>query len=145
VRQVKEKRYAPRVMVSSLVQIWTSSREVQGRVVDVSISGIAVDTACDVVLDRFVRLRAVLEPSSQPMDLDAIVLRRERRGGSMRWGLEIYEAPTHVLSRLVDFVQRALKEAEPSPAVPDLGPVDRPIHAESANVKGLYKRALSEL
>lgn len=143
-RAVKERRYAPRVMVSSSVRIWTGSREVQGRVVDVSTRGIAVDTPCDVVLDRFVRLRATLEPSSQPIDLDAIVLRRERRGGSMRWGLELHEPPSHVLARLVEFVRRELGSAESNSSSAPEATVERTVHGENARVRGLYEQALSD-
>ena len=141
-----EKRYAPRVEVDSVARILTGSREVRGRVVDVSARGVALETPSTVTLERFVRLSAVLIPGDPPIDLDAIVLRRERRGTIMRWGLQFHEAPAHVLNHIVEFV-RSKTEAATVPGHRPTAPIPirRHTQGEDCSVKGLYEQALNHL
>lgn len=142
---MEERRYAPRVPSSSIVRVWTGSQEIRGQAVDVSAQGIAVETSSEVRLERFVRLCMALESGSPPVDFDAIVVRRERRGKMMRWGLKVHEAPTHVLSQIVEFVRNGLEPPETAPADPLPLPNRESARGECTTVKALYEKALSEI
>ena len=90
------------------------------------------------VILAMVKLMGVL------FDLDAIVLRREARGGSIRWGLQIHEIAAHVLSRVAAFVCQKLEGETLSPSLQHIALVNRHIHGETAQIMTLYDQAVSD-
>lgn len=115
---MRERRYGPRVSLDTVATARTGSQEVRCRVVNLAAGGMAIETEPTRELGRFVRIGMVLGPGLR-IDLDAIVLRRERRGDRLLWGVEFHQAPPHVLSQIGAFV-RERQEQVPAHAAQEL-------------------------
>ena len=139
---MKERRYAPRVPLGTEARLRSGNRELTCKVVDVSGQGMAVETDADERLDRFVRSHVHLDVQAPPVDLDAIVIRSDRRAGRIRWALAFHQPPPHMLSQVSQFVQ-SLNERKESSDVP--AAADGAEDPADQEVERLFDQALKEL
>ena len=84
----------------------TESGQIECRIVNLSSSGMALETAGDLDIGRFVHVTTDLGIGTPKIDLDATVVRRELRGDRIVWGISFQELPRHVVSKIETYVCR---------------------------------------
>lgn len=142
----------PRIPVEAVASIQSGSRQVKARVINLGVGGMALDTDPSVSLERFLRIHVRLEPGVAPIDVDAIVHRREPRDGAVRWGVELVEPSAAAIALIEDCIERrraseASAPSEPAPATqpePSVQPASRSA-AEDPELRGLFQSALESL
>lgn len=114
--------------------------------INLGLGGMALETAPEVELERFLRVHVRLLPGAPPLDVDAFVRWRDKGPRRVRWGVAFVEPSVAALALVEAVLDRHLPREETSPPV-DGSAATRPAQpsAEEQELEGLFESALRSL